>query len=147
MVSLMISFSFRKQILASFLILLLGLLLTACQTESPITAAKSFLKALDQKNYNQAVDLLVINRDNSLQPLTPEEKQAWVERTQIQLGEVSQFNIQDFIPLSESQLQTLNVAEGYEIFFFIKSKRAGKQNFKTYILKTNGSWKLIPPQL
>ena len=137
----------RSLIPKSALVLLSLLLLAGCRVASPIITTKDFLTQLQQNQWEQAAEMIVVSDKAQLRSLTSEEKQTWISARQKSLGEVKSFTVQNAVPLQEAQLSQLGSNEGYEIFFELESAKTGSQHVKTLLVKVDNSWKLLDPDL
>lgn len=131
---------------ATFLVIT-SIFLAGCQAASPITTTKTFLEALQQQQYDAAVKLLVTSpgAGTKVVSLSEAEAKTWTENTKEKVGNINKFNVQNAIPLREAELAKLGVSEGYEVFYFLESTKGGSQNLNGYLVKLDGSWKLLAP--
>jgi len=125
----------------------LCLLLSACQITSPTKTAETFLEALSQNQYDQALKVVIIQdkTTNQLRFLAEEEKQSWVNKTQAKLGQIKQYSLQSTIALKEDVLDQFGVKQGYEVYYSLNSEGGGYQNQKVYLFRINGDWKILSP--
>ena len=130
-----------------FITFLLCLLLGACQIASPTKTTEIFLEALSQNQYDQALEMVIIQdkTTNQLRFLVEEEKQNWINNTQSQLGYIKQYSLQNTITLKEDVLDQFGVKQGYEVYYSLNSERGGSQNQKIYLFRINGDWKILVP--
>lgn len=128
---------------------LLCLLLSACQIASPTKTAETFLEALSQNQYDQALEMVIIQdkTTSQLRLLAEEEKQNWINKTQTKLGQIKQYNLQSTIALEEDVLVQFGVKQGYEVYYSLDSERSGYQNQKVYLFRINGDWRILVPNL
>ena len=127
------------------IIFLLSLiLLTACSVASPLTVTKQWLEQLEQ-NPEQAISLMVIKKDNSVQNFSDQDKQDYIKNFEKEYGQITEYSVQNAIPLNEGQLKDYGVTEGYEVYYTQWSKNSGEAHLKILVVKVDGKWKIVKP--
>lgn len=130
--------------------LISSLLLASCTVNSPINTTKQFLSLWQKEQYDQAFSSVIKtvpqeNNKSKLESLSAQEKETLIKNTKENRGKLIKFNVQNAVPLNADILEKLQVAEGYEVFFYTETEKEGAKNNRYYLLKINDNWRILAP--
>lgn len=110
-----------------------SVLFTACAIATPITTATQWLDALKANQPDQAAAFITSDSNPT------EAVQAYLATH----GNIQHVEIHNALPLPASRLQTLEAAEGFEVFYTQQAEKTGSQSLRLEVMKVEGQWKVV----
>lgn len=114
------------------LFLLSVIFFSACTVASPLTTTKNWLEAMKSDNYEEALKLMEVQK-----------QEEFLNEFKNKNGKVVEYEIQNAIPLNSGEIEKLGVTEANTVYFKVRFENAEIENRNAVLIKRNGEWKVV----
>jgi hypothetical protein len=122
------------------IILLPVLLFSACSISSPLTHVDSWLNLHQTGDVSAFCNLILEKEPGGIRPLQESEVSNCVQKALAEKPE--RYEVVRATALTESQLQTLGITEGYQVDYVLEVN-GQSQNRSVYAVKYDNQWRVV----